>query len=816
MKRRSFLKTGILAGAGLASAPFLEAAEDAASVSQALATGMIWCSEQVPIEMIETAKHSISGDPQNEGSPGTMDLHAIFLKELFLSDDPLSASIHLFCFTRYRLYVNGEYIGRGPSRFQNQRPEYDTRDVISNLHAGRNVIAVLVHRDASSGRVMYHQPGLTAVIDLVGAKGGRSRVVSDRSWRSKPELSFGPRERAWASIPENIDARRMPDWQASKFDGTDWPHSVRIDPAVSFPIWSRATPLQSELPLAPIAGVENLPRTLHAGEEIIFDLPRIAQVYAFVEFEAETGSHIEVTYGLPENRHSGRCSYVAREGFQKYLGGDTFCAKTLHLKLISGHIELKRLSLHEVRYPFERLGSFTSNDPFLDHLWQICARSLEVLSEDAYVDCADRERVEWMDCSPPAFDCTRVMMAGPGHHGARCFSDPRLLKAMLRRTALTQQPDGVMKAHTCSDRFDIHAIMEDRTCDWVISLRQYFESTGDKAFVRELWSALTRLLQWFSDHLTPRGLVLAREWEMWDNPLRYQVCEGAGLNAFVYRALQDAAYLGKAVGYVKASVIYAQAAFEIRRAFNETLWDASAGTYSGGFFGVGSRTDEAKVKGVIAGIGKDGLYLPTLQAALLAIDCGLVPPERFFTVVSWVLRHQVEATKIMSHYFLYRVLYSRDSPDLDISVLKAMRSGWRQMVESPWQTAWEDFDGGSKVHIYGIAPAYFLSSFVLGVRLNGPASKQELLIEPHPGDLHQASGIVVTEFGAVPVSWILNPNQTIVLDITIPAGITANVRIPVPLNQKRLSVNGKPYHVKREAGRLTLSLSAGKHTLHTS
>ena len=55
--------------------------------------------------------------------------------------------------------------------------------------------------------------------------------------------------------------------------------------------------------------------------------------------------------------------------------------------------------------------------------------------------------------------------------------------------------------------------MEDRTCDWVIGLRQYFESTGDKAFVRELWPALTRLLQWFFDHRTPRGLVLAREAE---------------------------------------------------------------------------------------------------------------------------------------------------------------------------------------------------------------------------------------------------------------------------------------------------------------
>ena len=130
-------------------------------------------------------------------------------------------------------------------------------------------------------------------------------------------------------------------------------------------------------------------------------------------------------------------------------------------------------------YPFERVARFTCSDPFLTQLWGICARSLEILSEDSYVDCADRERVEWTDDSPPAFDCTRVMMRGPDEDtGAKrktYWSDSRLLRGLLRRIALTQQLDGQLKAHSCSERFDIHAIMEDRSCDWVVLLRQYFE-----------------------------------------------------------------------------------------------------------------------------------------------------------------------------------------------------------------------------------------------------------------------------------------------------------------------------------------------------
>jgi alpha-L-rhamnosidase len=49
-------------------------------------------------------------------------------------------------------------------------------------------------------------------------------------------------------------------------------------------------------------------------------------------------------------------------------------------------------------------------------------------------------------------------------------------------------------------------------------------------------------------------------------------------------------------------------------------------------------------------------------------------------------------------------------------------------------------------------PGYFLSTYVLGVRPDLPASQKRILIEPHLGDLTSAEGSVVTEFGLVPIS----------------------------------------------------------------
>jgi hypothetical protein len=109
------------------------------------------------------------------------------------------------------LYVNGNYMGRGPSRYQNQRPERDSRDIRRALQPGRNTIVVLVHRDAPTGRIMSHDPGFVAALELTIS--GRKEVIStDSSWLSMPERSFGPRAQAWASIAEHIDSRKTTDW----------------------------------------------------------------------------------------------------------------------------------------------------------------------------------------------------------------------------------------------------------------------------------------------------------------------------------------------------------------------------------------------------------------------------------------------------------------------------------------------------------------------------------------------------------------------------------------------------------------------------
>jgi hypothetical protein len=132
------------------------------------------------------------------------------------------------------------------------------------------------------------------------------------------------------------------------------------------------------------------------------------------------------------------------------------------------------------------------------------------------------------------------------------------------------------------------------------------------------------------------------------------------------------------------------------------------------------------------------------------------------------------------------------------------------MAESPNQTTWEFTSGGSQMHCYGIVPGHTLSTYVLGVRRDEPVWKKHLIIQPHLADLTRAEGVVVSEFGPVPVSW-KKTGDTLDFIVEIPSGATAELHLPVgPAGHVLL--NGKETPTRQQGRWRVLVLSAGRYT----
>jgi len=727
-----------------------------------------------------------------------------FRRTFQLARQPRSADIFIFADARYLLWVNGQYVERGPARFQPNGPEYDTIDIASQLQAGSNVVALLVVGNLSGGKVMRHQPGLAAMLEC----DGQETLRSDALWHCTLENRYRKVVASWADIvDEQVDARvEDGDWTAIQYDDSRWRPSVAIDGQAWGPLTARRIPRLRETPVPyQIQDGVALPKTLTNGQHLTLATPHIVQAYPVIAFTADAGTELSI--------NPYKVNYTAKAGAQTYFTLDTMGTAKVEIVVKQGGATITSLKLIERLYPYTRLGSFTCNDPLLNQLWEMCARSCEVLSEDSYVDCADRERVEWMDDTPPGFDLTQTMMAGPpGADGKPVFSDPRLLEELVRRTGLTLQPDGWVKAHTCSDRFDIHAKMEDRACDWIEGLRRYYEATGDTNVLKEIWPAVVAQMDYFLQRRGDHGLISARDWVVWGNPLGYLSGQTTTLNVFVQQALADSAFLGGLIGEQSDSARFAKAADDLSKIINTVLWDEASGTYFSGYFSDAEVAASAAAKRPLKLPRTNGLSATTLHANVFALDRGVVPPARRDRVLAAMLKQTPEqlSGSIMVYYYVMKQMYALDRPDLDTRVLGMFRQGWEPMAKSAWQCSWEGFQGGSKAHIYGMYPGYFLSAYVLGVRRDNPVWKHQIIIEPHLGDLTQAVGVVATEFGPVPVSWNQD-GRALHFKVTVPADTEAVLALRDRPAQEKIELDGKQVQGTVRGIRRQVILPPGPH-----
>lgn len=753
-----------------------------------------------------------------------------FRKEITYKAKPGETTMKIFADSRYMLWINGKYVLRGPCRFDPKGPQYDELNIQPFLKEGTNLIAILVQANISGSlKLMKHSPGLLVQISGVDREGNKIEEITDQSWlcSNKTEFLAPPKRRTWACIMDSVDAK-MPDagWINSSFDDSKWSGAVSVDGAAWGKFEPRALPLLDEIDLGSgtiiqVTHKENvdtrkrilpqsLPLTFEAGAEIIIDLGKLSLAYWDIEIEASDKSMLVFTpcqnFVDGKTKTSFNCQnyYKAKKGKQKYICSDTFGFRYLNLKVEGAPVTINAIKFTARLYPNIELSKFECDDAFLTKTWDVAKYSARIIIEDGYSEAA--ERAEWMgDVGMLQYAVSRKIICGPGKNkGEVVYSDPRPMKNMLRHVIQSQQEDGRLKAHHPSDRWDEHWYIEDYSCLWVQGLRQYYDNTGDIEFLKEAWSALQGQMDWFLNRKNITGLITAREFLIHlDNPMRYQRCQGATLNAFVYQALVESAYLAEALGKNADCTKYEKEAESLKIAYNKYLWDDTNKTFFAAVYYKDMKegkmpelklvSSEKPAERTDQWLSPGEKVIPSIQAALLALNKGVVSNEHLSDVEHFLKSHYNDLMNPYTHIMLFDELYKFDSPEMDLEVLNTIRRRWKMMIsaESPG-TVWERFDdSGYLCHPFGQIPAYTIPAYVLGVRKPKPVWEKEILLEPRLGDLTMVKGVGITELGAVPVSWEKNKQGNLIFSFKIPAGITAIVRLEKVAKFSKLILDGK-------------------------
>jgi hypothetical protein len=160
-------------------------------------------------------------------APTEKNLFVYFRKTFDLSDAALEAVAQVAADSRYKLYINGHYVGRGPIRGDLVWQYYDTYDVARYLHPGRNVIAVLVHSyGEDTGWYMMRRPGLRFQCavrvphgpPVVLASGGTWKVLQASAWEQDT-----PRVNDALGFVEVYEATKEESgWNLPDYDDSNW------------------------------------------------------------------------------------------------------------------------------------------------------------------------------------------------------------------------------------------------------------------------------------------------------------------------------------------------------------------------------------------------------------------------------------------------------------------------------------------------------------------------------------------------------------------------------------------------------------------
>ena len=762
--------------------------------------------------------------------------YVVFRKEFILVNEIQDANLQIFADTRYMLWINGQYVERGPCRFDPKHPEYDVLKVGRYLVRGENTIAILVHHYAinsftewfdKSARMMYHNPGLTASLTIPDKPENSVLLVTDSSWKGSAHTRFLLSPGSYASVPDNIDARLdQGDWTLSSFDDSKWENASKINGEDWGKFTPRTIPLLRDREIIPLkisgavvdeapkeksqSNLTTLPLKIGTGYQVIVDIGKVVQAYPVLDFNAADSSKLEFGYATLLDQNKGvpfqeqftnmNSRYISKQGEQNYTSGDTYGFRYLIIKVLSGEITLNGVTVIERSYPFVRRGSFSSNDELLNWLWNTCVNTVEACSEDAYVDCADRERAQWMaDGYKMNYPVSRTVLAVKDENGGYRYSDSRLLKNMLRVVALSQLPDGRVQPMRPSDYKpeDRHGVIDDYSCLFVQALREYTDRTGDLAFLKEVWPQAKKTMDYFIHRKMADGLIKANEFVYFDNPLINVNCEGATINGYIYGSLRDIARLADKLGYTVDQMRFTQEATKLYVAYNKLLWNENDLNYYAAI--IGEKTEQFADNPPSFTVPYNGLLIknkfvpPTAHAALMALNFNLVPDERRGQVMAYMLKccqSKQMWWPYTSRYFL-DVLFSENDPVKDQMAMDYIRNSFGHMAEYESGTTSEDWKKGSFVHESGSHPAYFLSNYVLGVRTELTEKGVQLIIQPRLGDLKKVEGTVLCEFGEVPVKWETLPNGNLNFSFSIPKKSTACVFLPLKPNviPKSLTIN---------------------------
>lgn len=525
----------------------------------------------------------------------------------------------------------------------------------------------------------------------------------------------------------------------------------------------------------------------HVGIEI--DAP------AGTRIDAKAAEAIDVQGRLEAlQQHSG-FRYVARGDEDRFETFDKIGLRYLGLAIRSdAPVTIKAATVRERLFPRHTVTSraagdhddvpfFECSDPLLNDIWRIGRRTVDMCSQDAYLDCPSREQRGWTGDSVvhQLVDFTSNLDWSLARWNVEMAGSPRA--------------DGMLPMAAGGDfEWLDRTMIPDWALHWVHALSNVWMYTGDADFVGSLLPVAERVLRWFVPFQDRDGLLEdVTGWVIIDWSAVTTTGKSAALNALWARALSDFATMAEGLGDRGRAAWADERRTSVARGF-EQFWDNGREVYVDNIVGatpgrtVSQHSNAAAlVAGLVSEQRAPGLA-ETMTDPKRAEYAAWLAPNReatlegkgdmyagFGYLVSglpepwWDVEHGIVAAQPFYRYVVHDAVVAAGRADL----IPALCRDW-QVLLPRCATSWtETWYGGSYCHGWCSTPTRDLVQYTLGVTPAQPGF-EVARVAPSLGDLAWAKGAVPTPNGLLRVS--VDRER---IDVDTPIGVdVSGTRLP--------------------------------------
>ena len=712
-----------------------------------------------------------------------------FRKTFSLDSIPEDFIVHVSADNRFKLYVNGHFVGLGPTYGDVCNWNYTTFDLAPYMHEGDNTIAAVVWNFASSAPLAQMSFGKTGFI-LQGNTAAEDFVNTGGSWKCLRNTAYSPYTRPVsgyyaAGACEQFYAADYPwGWEAIEYDDSGWPQAREIitgaaKGARDYPGWQLVPAPIQHVEMEPFrlqslrmgSGVE-IPEefpshpaefTVPAGTKatILLDNSVLTTGYPTVKFSGGAGAEIEIGYAealYKEGSRSDKGDRDETEG-KHFIGyADRIIAdggqgreftplwwrtwRYIRLDITTGDEPLTVDDLYAVTsmYPLRRESEFNAPElpdtgPILETGW----RTARLCANETYMDCPYYEQLQY-------FGDTRIQAMITMYN----TRNDEMVRNALEQGLRSMTPDGITMSRYPSS---LHQFIPPFSLWWICSGHDYWMYRGDEAYLKSLLPAYRTVLAWFESYLKPdMSLGYIPFWCFMDwcgtpdgEPVREKDGNSAVLDLQYMLALSAAAEMEEAFGMKEMGRHYRTILETMRDGVAAKYWDSRrelfADTHDHRSF-----SQHANVLAILAGVisGDEA----TALFDRLTEDSSLIQCTVYF------------------RYYLFQAMKKAGRGDRLTEELQL----WRDQL-ALGLTTWAEQPEPSRSDCHAWSASLNVEFFriLLGIDSDAPGFSK-IRIAPALGGLTEASGSIPHPAGTISADYHVSRTGRLTAEISLPEG----------------------------------------------